>query len=60
MRRFALSLAEAHVAGVVVDWSPLHAGGRRVPLPTYAFQRERFWLDAPARATRDEAAPAAT
>jgi acyl transferase domain-containing protein/NADPH:quinone reductase-like Zn-dependent oxidoreductase/acyl carrier protein len=44
LRRFALSLAEAHVAGVAVDWSPLHAGGRRVPLPTYAFQRERFWL----------------
>jgi acyl transferase domain-containing protein len=28
---------------VAVDWSSLVAGGRRVDLPTYAFQRERFW-----------------
>ncbi|WP_033439350.1 type I polyketide synthase [Saccharothrix sp. NRRL B-16314] len=44
--RFALSLAEAHVTGVEVDWSVVYAGSgaRAVPLPTYAFQRERFWL----------------
>ncbi|WP_449224302.1 SDR family NAD(P)-dependent oxidoreductase [Amycolatopsis pigmentata] len=41
--RFLRSLAEAHVMGVPVDWAPLYAGGRLVPLPTYAFQRERFW-----------------
>ncbi|MFI6108985.1 SDR family NAD(P)-dependent oxidoreductase, partial [Streptomyces sp. NPDC051310] len=50
LRRFATSLAEAHVAGVAVDWSPFHAGGRRTALPTYAFQRERFWLTAGTRA----------
>ncbi|WP_340560317.1 SDR family NAD(P)-dependent oxidoreductase [Streptomyces sp. GSL17-111] len=44
LRRFATSLSEAHTAGVAVDWGPLHAAGRRVALPTYAFQRERFWL----------------
>src|SRR5829696_596131 len=55
LRRFVLSLAEAHVAGVAVDWSPLHAGGRRVPLPTYAFQRERYWLP-PGRRGGDAAA----
>ncbi|WP_447002678.1 SDR family NAD(P)-dependent oxidoreductase [Saccharothrix isguenensis] len=45
MRRFAASLAEAHVSGVAVDWSAYYAGTgvQRVPLPTYAFQRERFW-----------------
>ena len=31
--------------GVPVDWSTVFAGsdGRRVELPTYAFQRRRFW-----------------
>ncbi|MDG4809397.1 type I polyketide synthase [Micromonospora sp. WMMD1120] len=44
LERFAASLAEAYVAGVPVDWSAFHAGARRVKLPTYAFQRERYWL----------------
>ncbi|MDO0938363.1 SDR family NAD(P)-dependent oxidoreductase [Streptomyces sp. DG2A-72] len=35
------------VRGGSVDWSALLAGGRRVDLPTYAFQHERYWLDAP-------------
>ncbi|WP_063890401.1 SDR family NAD(P)-dependent oxidoreductase [Streptomyces aurantiacus] len=48
--RFARSLAEAYVHGVDVDWSPLFQGGRDVPLPTYAFQRERYWLTASAAA----------
>ncbi|WP_344039667.1 type I polyketide synthase, partial [Saccharothrix xinjiangensis] len=40
------SLAEAHVHGVEVDWTPLLDGGRLVDLPTYPFQRQRYWLDA--------------
>jgi acyl transferase domain-containing protein/acyl carrier protein len=43
--RFALSLAEAHVHGVEVDWRALHPGGELVDLPTYAFQRRRYWLE---------------
>src|SRR6185369_6154976 len=44
---FLTGLAEAFVAGVEVDWSqafdPATAG--RVELPTYAFQRRRYWLE---------------
>ncbi len=48
--RFAHSLAEAHVAGAEVDWEAYFkgTGASRVGLPTYAFQRERYWLDTPA------------
>ncbi|WP_416069269.1 SDR family NAD(P)-dependent oxidoreductase [Streptomyces buecherae] len=46
-RRFLTSLAEAHVAGARIDWAPQFPGARTVALPTYAFQRERYWLEAP-------------
>ncbi|MFT3864057.1 MAG: SDR family NAD(P)-dependent oxidoreductase [Solirubrobacterales bacterium] len=42
--RFTLSLAAAEVSGVEVDWAALTPGASRVPLPTYPFQHERFWL----------------
>ncbi|WP_199818749.1 polyketide synthase dehydratase domain-containing protein, partial [Streptomyces leeuwenhoekii] len=40
------SLAEAHVHGVELDWHALFAGRQaaHVDLPTYPFQRERYWL----------------
>ncbi|MFB8173840.1 SDR family NAD(P)-dependent oxidoreductase, partial [Kitasatospora purpeofusca] len=34
--------------GLEVDWSGAFPGARRVDLPTYAFQRRRYWLTAPA------------
>ncbi|MFL6121946.1 SDR family NAD(P)-dependent oxidoreductase [Actinophytocola sp.] len=40
------ALAEAWVHGAPVDWSPQVAGGRLVDLPTYPFDRRRYWLDA--------------
>ncbi|WP_285682049.1 type I polyketide synthase [Actinoplanes sp. NBRC 103695] len=39
------ALAELHVRGVKVDW-PLASGRRALDLPTYAFQRERYWAEA--------------
>ncbi|WP_396136940.1 type I polyketide synthase [Amycolatopsis sp. 505] len=47
LSRFHTSLAAAHVAGVAVDWTPAFPDGRIADLPTYAFQRKRYWLDAP-------------
>ena len=39
-------LAQAHVDGVDVDWSSFfdERSAKRVALPTYAFQRRRYWL----------------
>ncbi len=46
LERFITSLAEVWVRGVEVDWGALFKGSaaKRVSLPTYAFQRERYWL----------------
>ncbi|MFC0599817.1 type I polyketide synthase [Streptomyces palmae] len=45
--RFHSALAEAYVRGVPVAWPVPAGGGRAVELPTYAFQRQRYWLSAP-------------
>ncbi|WP_343233631.1 type I polyketide synthase [Streptomonospora sp. PA3] len=54
--RFAASVAEAYAHGAAVDWSAVYAGHPPSPveLPTYAFQRTRYWL-----APRPEPAAAA-
>ncbi|MFG3708269.1 SDR family NAD(P)-dependent oxidoreductase [Micromonospora sp. NPDC047670] len=49
------ALAELHVHGVPVTWREWFAdtGARRVDLPTYAFQRQRYWPEAGAGWTGD-------
>ncbi|WP_438868670.1 type I polyketide synthase [Paractinoplanes ferrugineus] len=43
--RFLTSLGEGWVRGLTVDWAAVlrDSGGRRIDLPTYAFQRSRYW-----------------
>ncbi|GLW22653.1 hypothetical protein Mame01_26960 [Microbispora amethystogenes] len=54
--RFVTSAADAYTHGATVDWTALlGGGGKTIDLPTYAFQRRRFWLDAPTRRERDAA-----
>ncbi|MGA8544048.1 MAG: acyltransferase domain-containing protein, partial [Mycobacterium sp.] len=44
IRRFLSSAAQAFVAGVGVDWRAVLPAAEFVELPTYAFERRRFWL----------------
>ena len=44
LQRFLASAAQAFVAGVEVDWRGLLPEAGFVELPTYAFERHRFWL----------------
>nr|UYV85220.1 polyketide synthase [Streptomyces sp. AJS327] len=46
------SLGAAWTVGLPVEWSRVLPGkAEPVELPTYAFQRQRYWLDAPGQAT---------
>jgi len=50
---FLLStIAKLWLAGVEIDWSGFYANEkrRRVVLPTYPFERQRFWIDVNPRA----------
>ncbi|WP_148588767.1 type I polyketide synthase [Streptomyces sp. WAC01526] len=55
LARFYLSLGELYVNGMDVDWSPAFAAHRPqlVDLPTYAFQRERHWIEHTAEHTAE-------
>ncbi|HEX9942198.1 MAG TPA: beta-ketoacyl synthase N-terminal-like domain-containing protein [Thermoanaerobaculia bacterium] len=51
------ALGRLWVEGVPLDDAGLFAGQqrRRVPLPTYPFERQRCWIEPPKSATRDQA-----
>jgi acyl transferase domain-containing protein/aryl carrier-like protein/acyl carrier protein len=42
------ALGQLWVHGAAVDWRGFHAGEqrRRIPLPAYPFERQRYWIDA--------------
>ncbi|MGW1179512.1 SDR family NAD(P)-dependent oxidoreductase, partial [Kitasatospora sp. NPDC002543] len=44
---FLAALGSLHTTGVTIDWATAFTGLRtqHTDLPTYPFQRERFWLD---------------
>jgi acyl transferase domain-containing protein/acyl carrier protein len=51
---FALStLGRLWLAGVPIDWPAVYAAQRRqrLPLPTYPFERQRYWVESPAPAS---------
>ncbi|WP_406641699.1 SDR family NAD(P)-dependent oxidoreductase [Amycolatopsis sp. WGS_07] len=65
VRALLEAVARAHVRGVSVDWRSFYAahGAHRVRLPTYPFQRQRYWpgaaveqAPAPVKSTVDEGA----
>ncbi|MGC4774995.1 type I polyketide synthase [Micromonospora chalcea] len=53
--RLLTNLATAHAIGLPVDLTAVLAETDVVALPTYAFERGRYWLDAPAHRVRDVA-----
>ncbi|PKV83528.1 type I polyketide synthase [Streptomyces sp. TLI_146] len=38
-------LGRVYESGARVDWDGLYGGGRLVPLPTYPWQRESYWVE---------------
>ncbi|PVZ08168.1 acyl transferase domain-containing protein [Actinomycetospora cinnamomea] len=57
--RLMTSFAEAHVNGASLDWRSVFADmpAHQVDLPTYAFQRQSFWLATPNEASSSMQSP---
>jgi len=45
------ALARVHANGIDVDWGAVAGEGTTVRLPTYPFQRQRYWPDPPSTET---------
>lgn len=46
-RSMALALSQCWLAGMSIDWDAVyqHESRQRVPLPTYPFERQRYWVE---------------
>jgi acyl transferase domain-containing protein len=47
-RQFLLTaVGRLWLAGVAIDWETIRnePGRRRLPLPTYPFERQRYWIE---------------
>jgi polyketide synthase PksL len=54
------ALAKFWAGGAIIDWRALWGqtqSGRRISLPTYAFRRERYWIDEGAEPAGEEREP---
>ncbi|WP_131785878.1 type I polyketide synthase, partial [Protofrankia symbiont of Coriaria ruscifolia] len=63
VERFLTSVSEAHVNGAPLDWQTVFGGipGDLVDLPTYVFQRQRYWLQSsPVASQSSPVAPASS
>ncbi|HVB60817.1 MAG TPA: SDR family oxidoreductase, partial [Ktedonobacteraceae bacterium] len=49
METLLTALGKLWLAGVTIDWPGFYANERRyrLPLPTYPFERQRYWIDPP-------------
>ena len=61
-RRMLTSLAELYMHGAEVDWAGFDKDypRRRVSLPSYPFQRKRYWMDAHPQRLSQTLAPGST
>jgi amino acid adenylation domain-containing protein len=43
------SLGKLWGYGIIINWQDFHQGdvGRRIPLPTYPYEKVRYWIDSP-------------
>lgn len=57
-RTLLKSLGDLYAQGAPIDWTKAYPAAPNVPLPTYPFQRERYWVDDTASGRRGRGAEA--